>query len=1098
MKRNVLDRLDSWAGENPDQLLYSFLDLGGNETESYTYASFVRRSNAIADHLISDYGFRAGDRLLLVYPPGLEMICAFFGCVRAGLAPVPVYPPGSYGFQAALYKMRYIAADCGASAALTSGEYHGSIARNLEKSDIDPESLRYVSTLRWIVTEDFREPIRNVTYPSYSELLFLQYTSGSTSHPKGVMVSHENIVHNCDRVVDHRAISVSWLPQYHDMGLIGYYIFFALTGGTTYGFSPTDFIQRPALWLETIKKYRASATSAPNFAYEYCLRPGRISKETMENADLSSLRFLMTAAEPVKPDTYFRFLRVFEPCGLNPVSFFAAFGLAENTLAVSNYGRTFLSVNKNALALGKVRVTAEASEIVSSRQIMSCGAPLGDISVRIVDPEKHIALSGGDVGEIWVGGTSKCLGYWQQPELTRETFEATIVGENHGIEYLRTGDLGFLYKGELFVCGRTKDMIIVRGQNYYPQDIEAVVERASGLVRPSGVVAFEMNGNQSSALAVIAEVRNRRAIPDAREIAAAIRNFINVETGLIAFVAPKSIPKTSSGKLMRRATKQMWQDGAFEILSQVSREKDPDLIGASEDTVSPFENLKARYNLSGDEDYSLAHAGVDSIDLVVFMHEIKELLKEKGAAQLASQVDIRLIQQITIAQLFGLAREFERSAGTAVRQVRHFLDRFGAEYRERELQMMREDAKMIFRAPRASHRNGFGKPGGTLLTGATGFVGPFLLKSLLEQTDEPIYALVRAPDESSAQERIRLALESIGPLTGEFERVFRERVIPVCGNLGELDLGLTRDRWTDLAGRVGTIYHNGAAVNYLFNYEKMRAANVTGTNEILKLAFHCHPKTLNYVSTTFIFGWAVKEVLYETDSNHDMELLDFGYSQSKWVAEQVVMDAMRQGLPGRIFRPALVSPSVTGGGNNLDIAIRLIAFMVNHGIGVDTFNQVSFVPADVAANNIVAVSNLPDTVNSTYHVTRDEYANMVDVTDIIAKITGREFELFKLQDFVPEVIRRCTKADPLFPLLDFLIGSIDSIASMEFKRYDSSGYRRARDRSVWGMPDPSQEETVAGILRFMRRKKLISVGPAATEAAPLMRRAAFAAGQRSL
>jgi thioester reductase-like protein len=192
-----------------------------------------------------------------------------------------------------------------------------------------------------------------------------------------------------------------------------------------------------------------------------------------------------------------------------------------------------------------------------------------------------------------------------------------------------------------------------------------------------------------------------------------------------------------------------------------------------------------------------------------------------------------------------------------------------------------------------------------------------------------------------------------------------------------------------------------------------------------------------------------------------------------------------------------VSPSVTGGGNNLDIAIRLIAFMVNHGIGVDTFNQVSFVPADVAANNMVAVSNLRDTVNATYHVTRDEYANMVDVTDIITKITGREFELFKLQDFVPEVIRRCTKADPLFPLLDFLIGSIDSIASMEFKRYDSSGYQSARDRSAWGMPDPSQEETVAGILRFMRRKKLISVGPAATEVAPPMRGAAFAAGQRS-
>jgi thioester reductase-like protein len=204
-----------------------------------------------------------------------------------------------------------------------------------------------------------------------------------------------------------------------------------------------------------------------------------------------------------------------------------------------------------------------------------------------------------------------------------------------------------------------------------------------------------------------------------------------------------------------------------------------------------------------------------------------------------------------------------------------------------------------------------------------------------------------------------------------------------------------------------------------------------------------------------------------------MESLDFGYSQSKWVAEQVVMDATGRGLNTRVFRPALLSPSVTGGGDNLDIATRLIAFMVNHRIGVDTLNQVSFVPADVAANNIVAISNAPDTVNTAYHVTRDEYSNMVDVTNIITSMTGREFELFSLPAFIPEVIRRCTKDDPLFPLLDFLIGSVNRIASMEFKRYDSSRYQRARNTCRAGKADPSLEDTVCGILRFMQRKGII-------------------------
>jgi thioester reductase-like protein len=308
-------------------------------------------------------------------------------------------------------------------------------------------------------------------------------------------------------------------------------------------------------------------------------------------------------------------------------------------------------------------------------------------------------------------------------------------------------------------------------------------------------------------------------------------------------------------------------------------------------------------------------------------------------------------------------------------------------------------------------------------------------------------------------------------------------VIPVCGDLGEPGLGMTQDTWDFLKNEVDTIFHNGATVNYLFNYDRMREANVLGTNEVLRLAFEGRPKEFNYVSTTFIFGWAVKSVLFETDMNAKMELLDFGYSQSKWVAEQVVFDAQKRGLRTRVFRPALVSPSVTGGGNNFDIAVRLVAFMVNHGIGVDTLNQVSFVPADIVANNIVAISTTPGTANKAYHVVRDEYSNMLDITRMITEATGRQFEVFTLPEFVPELIRRCRKEDLLFPLLDFLVGSVDNISAMEFKRYESTSYQAARDASVWGKPDPSLEDTVNGILKFMYRKGIISV--AAREAVPM-------------
>jgi thioester reductase-like protein len=1086
MMPSILKKLDSLGEQHPHRLLYSYIDVNGNPIGGYSYESFLHRTKVIAGHLRKEHGFKPQDRLLLAYPPGLEMICAFFGCVRAGLIPVPVYPPSSRGFQGALYKMVHIAKDCQAAGILTSKDYLGSLKTNLARSGVAScgVDVDYISGLPWVVTEDFVDRVSNENFNGASsngasKVLFLQYTSGSTRDPKGVMVTHENILHNCPLVIDHDApVVVSWLPQYHDMGLIGCYLYPALTGGTTYGFAPNDFIQRPTLWFDAIKTYGASASAAPNFAYDYCLRAGRVSKESLETCDLSSLRLLMVAAEPVKPDTYTRFLQAFQPYGLRSESFFVAYGLAENTLAVSLRGRNIISVNKNAVALGKARMTTEVSEIGAATQIVSCGTPLPGLTVKIVDPEKHVALESDRIGEIWIAGGSKCPGFWNNPELTQKLFHARLVDDSpYDDGYLRTGDMGFLHEGELFVCGRIKDMIILRGQNYYPQDIEAIVEKATGLVRANCVAAFQINEDSEPALAIVAEVKNPKALPDPLKIAAAVRNYLNVEVALISFIAPRAIPRTSSGKIMRHKTKHMWLQGQFSVLSEFSREKDDGASASDSAGQSPFDVLKARYNLTGTESYNLVEAGLDSLDLVVFMHEIKELLKNKDADMLARQVDIGLIQRVSVAELFQLAEQLEHAPEEALGPLRQSLAAFREEQRAAEQRMMSNDTKLVFVPPTPAPLPEVPILNNVLLTGGTGFIGPFLVKSLLEQTHANIHILVRSSDELQGKQRLRAAMESMGHCPADLMQMFEARVIPVCGDLGQKDLALTRDVWDCLANEIDTVFHNGATVNYLLNYDRMRDANVLGTNEVLRLAFEGRAKSLNYVSTTFIFGWAVKKVLYETDFNKDMELLDFGYSQSKWVSEQVVMDARRHGLPTRIFRPALVSPSVEGGGNNFDIAVRLVAFMVNHGIGVDALNQVSFVPADITANNIVSISTTPGTENKTYHVVRDDYANMLDITSLITKATGRQFEIFSLPDFVPELIRRCRKEDLLFPLLDFLVNSVDNISAMEFKRYDSSCYQAARDASEFGKPDPSLEDTVNGILKFMHRKGIISVEP---------------------
>ena len=577
MAASILGHLDRLADEHPDKLLYSYLDVNGESTEGYNYASFMHRTEAIAGYLWKEGRFAPGDRLLLAYPPGLEMICAFFGCVRAGLIPVPVYPPSSRGFQSALYKMVHIAKDCQAAGILTSRDYQASLKTNLARSGVSACGIDvdYISGLPWIATEDFVDAIADRPAADHSKILFLQYTSGSTMEPKGVIVTHENILDTCPLVIDHPSpVVVSWLPQYHDMGLIGCYLYPALKGGTTYGFSPTDFIQRPILWFDAMTAYCATATAAPNFAYDYCLRAGRLSKESLEACDLSSLRVLMCAAEPVKPDTYTRFLEAFQSYGLKSESFYVAYGLAENTLAVSLGGRNIVSVNKRALSLGTARMTTEVSEIDGATQIVSCGTPLPGLDVKIVDPEGHFPLKPERTGEIWVAGGGKCRGYWNNPELTLKQFRARLVDDTPYDEgYLRTGDIGFFHAGELYVCGRIKDMIILRGQNYYPHDIENVVEKSSGLIRHNCVAAFQIQEDSEPALAIVAEAKNPKALPDARKIAAAVRNYLNVEVAVICVIAPRAIPRTSSGKIMRHKAKQMWLRGQFNVLSEFSRER---------------------------------------------------------------------------------------------------------------------------------------------------------------------------------------------------------------------------------------------------------------------------------------------------------------------------------------------------------------------------------------------------------------------------------------------------------------------------------------------------------------------------------------------
>jgi thioester reductase-like protein len=1069
---SIIDYLEHWAAIQPEKLFIAFLDVDGNETESYSYLGFHERTRHLAEYLLWQVGLKRGDRALLIFPPGLELIAAFFACARIGVISVPVNPPTPAAYERGQAKLLFVGRDCQAATALTTADFYRS--HRLQERPISPpyHDMLGLQHLNWVTTDNVRGLASDRFRNDPGRVLFLQYTSGSTSDPKGVIVSHENVIHNGRSTLDHTGIGVSWLPQYHDMGLVGYYLFPLLTGSTTYGCSPLDFLKRPLLWLQTISRVRATYASSPNFGFAYCLREDRVPSEQLVDLDLSSLRVLMNAAEPVSSNTYLRFLRRFAPYGLRPRAHVAAYGLAENTLAATHYGRRIVRVNKRLLQEGKVRIEDVRPPNNTQLRLVSCGQPLSGIHLRIVRSQSRAALGEREIGEIWLAGKSTCQGYWKRPDLTREIFENTIANDPEDRKrYLRTGDLGFLHKGELFVCGRLKDLIIVRGVNYYPQDVEHIVESASGKIRTGGVAAF--NGlNEEEGLVVVAEVRRRKDLPDAAEIARAIRTEYYIEPKIIVFLPAGAVAKTSSGKIARSWTRRLWLRGQLPIIAT-------HVIAQKEGPASPRRNLRGRfrcllepYNLTGNEAYTLAEIGLDSLTLVMLTEEVLQLLQSYGVSDRGTELDTGLIQRLTVADFFCLLDQIEMAVEPPIAALREVLQRMKREHESNEQDRMRSDARLepINRVEIPVSNEPLTN---VLLTGPTGFFGPFLLNSLLKFTPYTFYALTRAADPAHGLGRIRASLRRARLWTEALERELDRRVHVVPGDISKPNLGLDSAEWKSLTTRVQAVLHNAALVNYVLNYDALRPHNVDGTRELLRFSFTGTLKEFHFISSTIVFGWTAKTTLVETDNNDSMENLDFGYAQSKWVAEQLVLGTERHGLKVCIYRPSFISVSSGGAGSAEDIAILLLAFMINHGIAVRALNQISFLPADIAADNIAFIFGQAQTAGRTFHVTVDDYYNMMDITQLITRDYGYPFVYLDIPDFVAEMKRRCTKADRLYPLLNFLDQSHAKIAAMQHKRYQNDQYRRARRRRGTGRDEPELKDTVSYLMAYMLRQGII-------------------------
>lgn len=548
----LVDLLRRRAGDLADQPAFTFLLDGETEVCELTYGELDRSARAIAARLQS-LGAR-GERAILLYPPGLDYIAAFFGCLFAGVVAVPAYPPQR---KRTLGRLQAILADSGATFALTTTTVRAGIER-LGHHDPEMDGFRQV---QWLETDAFPEGIENIWQaPAVGPdtLAFLQYTSGSTGSPKGVMVSHRNLLHNQRMIQEafghnEETTVLGWLPLYHDMGLIGNVLQPLYLGRPCVLMSPVHFMQKPFRWLSAISRYRATTSGAPNFAYDLCVR--QISSEERDQLDLSSWSVAFNGAEPIHAGTLDRFSERFASCGFKKTAVYPCYGLAEATLFVAGGEHGTLpvvrTVEKAAMEQGRMVDSPQTDG--SAHRLVGCGRGGADQKVISVNPKTLLRCDEGEVGEIWVKGPSVTQGYWNRPEITADTFLATTADTGEG-PFLRTGDLGVIRDNALFVVGRLKDLVIIRGRNHYPQDIEATVQESHSSLRPGGGAAFSIPVDDEERLVVVQEVVGDSSIDLgalAAEVGRAVTEYHEVQVHAIALIKPGTLPKTSSGKVQR-------------------------------------------------------------------------------------------------------------------------------------------------------------------------------------------------------------------------------------------------------------------------------------------------------------------------------------------------------------------------------------------------------------------------------------------------------------------------------------------------------------------------------------------------------------------
>lgn len=964
---SLVDLLEKKAENKPDFPLYTFIDRKIQENKSLTYRELAEQARKIASILFEVA--KLGDRVLIIYPPGLDFVAAFFGCLYAGTIAVPSYSPTTKDWAE---KLQHIIKNSGADVVLTTKEFVQQI-KKLKGQYGNYAAIRFITVEDWMnATDTWHSPALTENH-----LAFLQYTSGSTAKPKGVMISHGNLLHNLFVIkkateLTEEDISVSWLPHFHDMGLIGGILQPVFSTIPAKLMSPLTFLQRPAIWLETISHYRATATVAPNFAYDLCA--SEITEEEKSRLDLSSLQFVMSGAEPIRKATIERFIQRFASCGFSPEFFYPCYGLAESTLMVTGgrrkQGISSQWVDKNALNQGKVIHCDETHP--DARSLINCGQTIDRCTLAIVNPETLQECPEKVVGEIWVAGASVAQGYWQAPAETSRSFNARIA--NRALSFLRTGDLGYLDEGSLYVTGRLNDLIIIRGCNYYPHDLEDTVHTCHPHLREHCCAIFSIEEHDRELLVIVQEIKKNVQAPNLEEIIRTLRSTLlekhGIDADVVALVGRNSVPKTTSGKTQRLLCKKKYLDEDLDFLcidKIVSHEAEEQVKKVTSSEITQRLNSIFNRDLRGlDKEKKLSELGLNSVKLAQ-LHEalstqsgkdisIEFLLADPCLGDILDLLDTGKTEKRLDLTSVDLAAEFH--------QYKHLVPHITCSPK-----------------PMPQH---------VLITGATGFLGAYLLRELLTHTNWRITCLVQAHSLAAGMSRVMKNMEDYGL----WDSVFHERIKVVLGNLEKNNLGLFRQDWEYLADTVDLIIHGAAVLNFIYPYQKLMASNVLGTKQLIKLAAYKRLKALHYISTVGYFmsaDLAEDVVIGEQTELTPEDGIYGGYNQTKWLAERLVVHARSYNIPTIVYRPSLITgASQTGYWNHEDVVCRILKGCIELGARPTLDVGFNFVPVDYVAKAITHFTMEKPYQADTYHLIN---SHEVEVAQLFGCIQAKGFKI---------------------------------------------------------------------------------------------------------